>query len=135
MPKQRITFETVRRIGLAMPDVERGTAYGSPAIKVHGKLLACIAVHKSAKPNSLAVRIAFEDRAVLLKTDPDVYYLTPHYVDYPAILARLSRLDVDQLKDLLAMAYRFVTSAGVPGRPRQSKKADRPAREKRNTIS
>lgn len=135
MPKQRITFETVRRIGLTMPQVERGTAYGSPAIKVHGKLLACIAVHKSAEPNSLAVRIAFEDRAVLLKTDPDVYYLTPHYVDYPAILARLSRLDVDQLKDLLAMAYRFVTSAGVPGRPRQSRKADRSARGKRNTIS
>src|SRR5690242_11113650 len=92
MPKQRITFETVRRIGLAMRDVERSTAYGSPALKVHGKLLACIAVHKSSEPNSLAVRIAFEDRSVLMKTDPDVYYLTPHYVDYPVILARLSRL-------------------------------------------
>jgi hypothetical protein len=127
MPKQRITFETVRRIGLAMRDVERSTAYGSPALKVHGKLLACIAVHKSSEPNSLAVRIAFEDRSVLMKTDPDVYYLTPHYVDYPVILARLSRLDVDQLKDLLAMAYRFVTSAGVPRRAQQSKKADRSA--------
>lgn len=109
-----------------MANVERGIAYGSPALKVHGKLLACIAVHKSAEPNSLAVRIAFEDRALLIKTYPDVYYLTPHYVDYPAILARLSRLNVKELKDLLAMAYRFVSSAGVPGRPRQ-KKADRSA--------
>lgn len=118
-----------------MAEVERGTAYGSPALKYRGKLLACIAVHKSAEPNSLAVRIAFEDRAALIKTDPDVYYLTPHYVDYPVVLARLSRLNAHQLKDLLAMAYRFVTSAGVPGRPRQSKESVRLAREKRNTIS
>jgi len=125
MPKQGITFETVRKVGLALPGVEAGTAYGSPALKVQGKLLACIAIHKSAELNSLAVRIAFEDRTGLIESDPDVYYLTPHYVDHPMVLVRLSSLTAKQLKDLLVMALRFVTSTGVPTRPRRSSRTDR----------
>jgi hypothetical protein len=44
MPKSTINFDTVRKIGLALPGVEESTAYGSPALKVHGKLLACVPV-------------------------------------------------------------------------------------------
>ena len=124
MTKLRTTFDSVRRIGSAMAGVETGTAYGSPALKVGGKLLACLAIHKSAEPNSLALRIGFEDRAGLMKSDPDVYYLTPHYLDYPVVLVRLARVNADQLKDLLVMALRFATSTGVPKRPKQSKKAE-----------
>jgi len=32
--------------------VEESTAYGSPALKVRGKLLACVPVHRSAEPGS-----------------------------------------------------------------------------------
>ena len=109
MPKSRIDFETVRKIGLALPGVEESTAYGSPALKVHGKLLACIAAHRSAEPGSLAVRVDFDDRAELIATDPDVYYVTDHYVGYNAVLVRLSRVNRDVLRDLLGMAYKFVT--------------------------
>ena len=116
MTELRIAFDSVRRIGSAMAGVEAGTAYGSPALKIGGKLLACIAIHKSAEPNSLALRIAFEDRAALINSDPDIYYLTPHYLDYPVVLVRLARVNADQLKHLLAMALKFVTSAGVPKR-------------------
>jgi len=34
----RVTYETVRRMGLALPNVEEGTSYGTPALKVKGKL-------------------------------------------------------------------------------------------------
>src|ERR1700732_4694664 len=40
MPRSTTNFDTVRKIGLALPGVEESTAYGSPALKVHGKLLA-----------------------------------------------------------------------------------------------
>jgi hypothetical protein len=30
--------ETVRKIGLALPDVEEGTTYGTPALKIRGQL-------------------------------------------------------------------------------------------------
>ena len=62
MPGRKVTFDIVREIGLALPDVEASTMYASPALKVRGNLLACLAVHKSAEPESLAVRIDFDQR-------------------------------------------------------------------------
>src|SRR6266436_5960761 len=114
MPRSAINFDTVRKIGLALPGVEESTTYGSPALKVHGKLLACIAVHRSAELRSLAVRVDFDDRAELLAADPDVYYVTDHYVGYNAVLVRLSRVNRDVLRDLLGMAYKFVTRKAAP---------------------
>ncbi len=71
MPKSTINFDTVRNIGLTLPGVEESTAYGSPALKVHGKLLACVPAHRSAEPGSLVVRVGFGDRAELLAAAPD----------------------------------------------------------------
>jgi len=109
MPKNAIDFDTVRKIGLALPGVEESTAYGSPALKVRGKLLACLPVSRSAEPGSLAVRVGFEDRAELLAAAPDVYYVTEHYLNYTSVLVRLSRVTPDVLRDLLGMAHKFVT--------------------------
>ena len=109
MPKGKIDFDSVRNIGLALPGVEESTAYGSPALKVRGKLMAVIAVNRSAEPGSLGVCVDFDDRAELLAADPDVYYVTDHYVPYNVVLVRLSRVNRDVLRDLLGMAYKFVT--------------------------
>jgi hypothetical protein len=117
MPRKTITFDTVRKIGLTLPGVEEGTAYESPALKVHGKLLACIPVHRSAEPGSLAVRVDFNDRAELLAGAPDVYYVTDHYVPYESVLVRLSRITPDALRDLLGMAYKFVTRKAAKRSP------------------
>jgi hypothetical protein len=109
MPKRTITFDTVRKIGLALPGVEDSTAYGSPALKVRGKLLACVPVHRSAEPGSLVVCVDFDDRAALLAEAPDIYYVTDHYIPHESVLVRLSRMDPDALRDLLGMGYKFVT--------------------------
>ena len=110
MPRHRTDFDTVRKIGLALPDVEESTAYGSPALKVRGQLLACIAINKSAEPGTLAVRIDFDQRDAMIAEDPDTYYVTDHYLNYPSVLVRLSRIDADALRDLLGAAWRFVTA-------------------------
>ena len=106
--KSRVSFETVRKVGLRLPDVEESTAYGKPALKVRGKTFVCMCSHKSADPDSLVVRTDFEQRDELLASDPDVYYITDHYKDYPAVLVRLPRVTPGILPDLLGMAYRFV---------------------------
>src|SRR5437867_404179 len=110
MPRNKINFDAVRRIGSGLPDVEEGTTYGSPSLKVRGRLLTCLAVHKSAEPDSLAVRIGFDQRAELIAAAPDTYYLTDHYVNYPVVLVRLSRIHLDTLRDLLGMGWRFVNA-------------------------
>jgi hypothetical protein len=116
MPRSTLNFETVKKIGLALPGVQESTAYGSPALKVHGKLLACVPIHRSADPGSLMVRVDFDDRAELLAAEPNVYYVTDHYLDYNAVLVRLSLVSTEVLRDLLGMAHKFVT-AGAPRRP------------------
>ena len=110
MPKSTISFDTVREIGLALPGVEASTAYGSPALKVGEKLLACVPTHRSAEPGSLVVRVGFDDRAELLAAAPDVYYVTDHYLGYTAVLVGMSRVTPDVLRDLFGMAHKFVTA-------------------------
>jgi hypothetical protein len=107
---KRVTFDTVREIGLALPDVEEGTMYGAPALKVHGSMFACVPSHKSAEPDSLVVRIDFDQRDDMLAADPKTYYLKDHYVGYPCILVRLNHVHPDALRDLLSAGRRFVLS-------------------------
>lgn len=116
MPRSTINFDTVRDIGLALPGVEESTAHGAPALKVHGKLLACVPSHRSAEPASLVVRVDLDDRAELLAADPGVYYITEHYAGYNAVLVRLPKVNSNVLRDLLGMAHKFVTrkSASCP---------------------
>jgi hypothetical protein len=103
---RQITFEIVRKIGLALPGVEASTNSRGFSLKAGGKLVACQAIHKSAEPNSLVVRIDFDKRTELLAADPATYYVTDHYVEYPSVLVRLSRIQPDALRDLLRMASR-----------------------------
>ena len=110
MPRTKITFDVVREIGLGLADVEESTMYGSLALKVRGNLLACMAINKSAEPGSLGVRIDFDQRDTLLAEAPETYYVTDHYVNYPMVLVRLSQIRIDELRDLLTAAWKFVTS-------------------------
>ncbi|HEY6905297.1 MAG TPA: MmcQ/YjbR family DNA-binding protein [Candidatus Acidoferrales bacterium] len=126
MPRSAIDFETVRKIGLALPGVEESAGRGVPALRVQGKLLAWVPVNRSAEPDSLAVRVDFDDRADLLTEQPDIYYVTDHYVSYNAVLVRLSRVGPDVLRDLLGMAHKFVTSNAArrsPARKGRKRKA------------
>src|ERR1700691_3419175 len=101
-------FDTVRELGLVMPGVVNDTAYGAPVLKLRGKLVACIPTNKSAEVNSLVVRIDLEQRAELLRQQPDIYYITDHYAPHPTVLVRLSRITRTDLRELLRDAHRFV---------------------------
>ena len=125
----RVFFETVRKLGLQLPDVEEGMGYGKPALKVCGKMFTCLPSHKSAEPDSLVVRTDFEQRDALLSGDSDVYYITDHYRDYPAVLVRMSRITPDMLRDLLGMAHRFVLREGTRS-TKQGKSAKARARNR-----
>ena len=115
-----VTFKTVERIGSTLPDVEVTTTYGKPALKVRGKMFVCITSHKSAEPNTLAVMMDFPDRDALIADDPATYYLKEHYLPYPCILVRLSRVHPDALKDLVIGAHRYISAKArkKPGRKR-----------------
>jgi hypothetical protein len=129
VPRRAISFDTVRKIGLALPGVEEGTAWGTPALKVGGKMFTCVPSHKSAEPDSLAVRIDFDQRDELIAAAPETYYLTYHYVDYAVVLVRLARIHLDALQDLLKASWRFM-SAAKPGIRRERRPPVRGARKR-----
>ena len=66
--------------------------------------------------DSLAVRIDVDQRTELLAADGETYYVTDHYLNYPVVLVRLSRIHPDSLRDLLGMSWRFVTAKSRPGK-------------------
>jgi hypothetical protein len=129
------SFDTVRELGLQMPGVVNDTAYGAPALKLSGKLVACTPVNKSAEANSAAVRIDLEHRAELLRQQPDIYYVTDHYAPHPIVLVRLSKIPRTDLKELLRDACRFVSSsASKAARPtRRPKRVSRGSAPRKRT--
>jgi hypothetical protein len=104
------SFEAITGLVNGLPGVERSTSFGAPALKVDGKMFACIPTHRSAEPDSLAVRVDFADRDELIAADPATFYLKDHYVDYACVLVRLRCIHRDALKDLLHMGWRFMSA-------------------------
>ena len=84
-------------MAMALPDVEEGTSYGTPAFKRRGQLF----IRKHQDGQSLVVRMRQEHREDMMAADPDVYHLTDHYLDYPWILVRLSKVRPDAMRDLV----------------------------------
>jgi hypothetical protein len=98
----------VRDVVLEWPDVEEGTTFGFPAFKVRGKLLAWFPKKKEVEPGSLGVRVSILERDHRVATQPKVFYVTPHYRDYPCVLARAHSMSDAALAELLQSAYEFV---------------------------
>jgi hypothetical protein len=98
-----MTFEQVRLLALALPKAENGTSYGTPAFKVRGKLFARL--HQDGE--SLVVKIDPGERTMRMKADPETFYITDHYLNYPWVLVRISSVDPYDLRDLLEDAWRL----------------------------
>jgi hypothetical protein len=120
--RERDPFRIVREVGLTLPHVEATVRYdGAPVLKVGGCFMAGLASHPSAEPQSLVVRYALDDRDWLIDDAPDIYYLTDYYRPYPLILARLSKLDQEALRDLLKVSWCLTAAKSrlpVPPSPR-----------------
>ena len=96
-PITEAAYRHVCDLALALPGVELGTSYGTPAIKVKGKFMARL---RNEAEGGLAIRCDFFDRQMLLQAAPEAFYLTDHYRDYPMILIRLDQVRRDALPDL-----------------------------------
>ena len=118
-----IGMDSVFEVGLKLPDVKESPYYGARALKLHGQMVACTPVNKSAEANSVVVAMSIERRAALLKKSPMIYYITDHYAPHPTMLIRLSKISRAQLERTLRMAWEFAASQGtVPRSPGKAKR-------------
>jgi hypothetical protein len=104
----RVTFDTVRQISLSLDHSEEGMSYGTAAFKVRGALF--VRLHQDLE-STIVMRTDFDQREELLAADPETYYITDHYRNYPWVLVRLSRVHPDALRDLLRMAHRLAAAS------------------------
>lgn len=111
------TWDDVRRIALALPATsEHGSYGGTLAWKVKDKSFVW------ERPLRRADYEALGDRApdgpilgarvpdlgvkeALIADDPDIYFTTPHFNGFPAILVRLDRIEVTELDELIIEAW------------------------------
>jgi hypothetical protein len=104
-PRSRaLTFDDVVRLTQRLPGVETSTSYGTPALKVKGKLFARLWEDGVV----LVLKVPFAVREHLLRSDPASFFLTPHYRDYPYVLVRLTEIGARELGPLLVEAWRQV---------------------------
>jgi len=98
-----MTFDTVRKIALALDEVEEASSYGAPAFKVRGMMIARLREEIGA----LVLRIpSIDDRGEMMAADPETYFITDHYLNYPYILVNLARIQPEAVRDLLRAAWR-----------------------------
>lgn len=110
------SWSDVRKIALSLPGATEGTAFGSAAWTVGKKLfvwerplrksdLAELGA-KAPKGPILGVRTAdLEMKDVLLASDPKVFFTTPHFDGYPAVLVRLEKIGIKRLRDVVEEAW------------------------------
>ena len=96
-----VTFENVREIALALPEVEESTSWGTPAFKVRRKMICRL----REEGDVLVVRIDIADKEYLISSQPEVYFTLPHYDGYPAVLVRLPAIESDDLRRLLTASW------------------------------
>jgi hypothetical protein len=99
-----VTFDAVRDIAHLLPGVEDCTSYGTPALKVRGKLF--VRLHQSGE--CFVLRTGILDRQILMQSNPDVFFLTDHYRGYPWVLVRLSAVRRSDLPGMLERAWSLV---------------------------
>ena len=98
-----MTEAEVRALALSFPEVEETVAYGKPAFKAFGKFLTRV----RKEDNSIVlVGIDFDEREMLMEAEPATFHITPHYKDYPSVLARLDTVHPGTVKSLLERRWR-----------------------------
>jgi hypothetical protein len=102
-----VTFDDIRKVALGWPEVEDGTSYGTPALKVRKKLLVRL---KEDGDSLVMPGVPFEERELLVERQPKLFYFTDHYRNYPMVLIRLSKAKRPDVEPLLRRQWRALAS-------------------------
>ena len=94
-------WAAVEAFALTLPGAHASTSYRQPAVKVDGKAF----VSTGHEPGSFHVRAPHDDKAVLIETDPDTFWQTPHYANWPGLLVRHDSADPDRIRLVITRAW------------------------------
>jgi hypothetical protein len=101
--KKGLSFDDVCRLGLCLPGAAKSTSYGTPALKVDGKLFARL----KEDGETLVMKMDIVSRDLVLAAQPKIFFLTDHYRDWPYVLVRLAEVRESQMRELLEDSWRL----------------------------
>jgi hypothetical protein len=110
------TFDDVKRIALALPETAEAISRGNRHWRVKDKLFVWerplrrsdLEALGDSAPDGPVLGARVEHlgaKEALLADDPDVYFTTPHFDGYPAVLVQLDRIAPEELEDLIVDAW------------------------------
>ena len=100
-----MTFEEMEAIVLSFPGAEAGMSYGQPSYKVNGKFFTRL---RREDQSLVILEVSFDEREMLMEAEPQTFHITPHYKDYPSVLARLEALHPGSFRNFLERRWRKI---------------------------
>lgn len=107
-----MSYEELERLAFALPEVASSTSYGTPALKVRGKLMARL----KEDGETVVLRASWEERERLLTLYPETFFLTDHYRAHPWVLMRLPVAQRAFVPAWLEQAWRLTAPASLAHR-------------------
>jgi hypothetical protein len=111
-----VTYAALKRKALALPEVEESTSYGTPALKVRGKLM----VRLKEDMQTVVLRTTWEERDRLVTVYPEVFFVTDHYRKHPWVLMSLGAAASTLLNPVLETAWRLSAPPSLAAKPPSS---------------
>jgi len=93
----------MREICLSFPEVTEGSSYGRPSFLVNKKFFTRL---RHEDNSMVLLEVPFDEREMLMEAEPATFHVTPHYKDYPSVLARLESIDPGSLRNFLERRWR-----------------------------
>lgn len=100
-----VTKAQVKKVALAFPGALEKPSYGRPAFFIEKKFFTRL---RDEDDSLVLIVDSIDERDMLIELDPATYHITAHYKDYPAVLARIAKLDAKMLRGLLERRWRKI---------------------------
>jgi hypothetical protein len=97
-----VDWPTVRELALSLPDVEE-SGEDRVGFRVRGQLFAWAARERDG--GGLGIRVERDEKQLILDSNPDVYFSSPHYDGWPGVQVRLEAIDREELRERLEDAW------------------------------
>lgn len=110
------SWDEVTAFALMLPGTELSTYFNQPAVKVTANGRAFL--NCGTQPDSFVLSIDQDSKEMLIETDPETYWQTPHYHGWPALLVRFGSSDPERVRAMIERA-RDQAAAKKPARPRR----------------
>lgn len=94
-----VHLQFIRQHMMTLPGTTEGLCFGTPAFYVQKRLLARM------WENGLVLVVHSDDRDKWMQADPEIFFITDHYRNYPSVLVHLDKIDPEELKKLLTESW------------------------------